>query len=158
NEQQRFVEDPFSPAPSARMYRSGDKVRLLPDRSIEFLGRIDRQIKVRGFRVELGEIEAVMRAHPRVTGSLGGESGESSAAHIVGYLIDAEGSRGPAEWLREFLAERLPEFMIPAHFVALDAFPLTSTGKVDASMLPEPGFYSQGSTSYVEPRTPTEKQ
>jgi amino acid adenylation domain-containing protein len=157
-QQERFVDDPFNPAPSARMYRSGDKVRFLPDRSIEFLGRIDRQIKVRGFRVELGEIEAVMRQHPRVTGSLAVESGESTAAHIVGYLIDAEVSRGPAEWLREFLAERLPEFMVPAHFVALDAFPLTSTGKIDASMLPEPGSYSQSSTSYVEPGTPTEKK
>jgi acyl carrier protein len=140
------------------MYRSGDKVRFLPDGSIEFLGRFDRQIKVRGFRVELGEIEAVMRQHPRVTGSLAVQSGESTAIHIVGYLIDAEGSRGSAEWLREFLAERLPEFMIPSHLVALDAFPLTSTGKIDASMLPEPGSYSQDSASYVEPRTPTEKK
>jgi amino acid adenylation domain-containing protein len=158
DQQERFVDDPFSPAPSARMYRSGDKVRFLPDRSIEFLGRIDRQIKVRGFRVELGEIEAVMRQHPRVTDTLVVESGESTAVHLVGYLIDAEDSRGSAEWLREFLTERLPEFMIPTHFVALDAFPLTSTGKIDASMLPEPGFYSQGSTSYTEPRTPTEKR
>lgn len=158
DQQERFLDDPFSPVPSARMYRSGDKVRFLPDGSIEFLGRIDRQIKVRGFRVELGEIEAVMRQHPRVTGSLAVESGESTATHIVGYLTDAEGTRGSAEWLREFLAERLPEFMIPAHFVALDAFPLTSTGKIDASILPEPGFYSQGSTSYTEPRTETEKR
>ncbi|MFI0425209.1 amino acid adenylation domain-containing protein [Spongiactinospora sp. 9N601] len=157
-QQERFVADPFSPDPSARMYRSGDKVRFLPDHSIEFLGRIDRQIKVRGFRVELGEIEAVMRQHPRVTGSLAVEAGESTAAHIVGYLIDTEGGRGSADWLREFLAERLPDFMIPAHLVALDAFPLTSTGKIDASMLPEPGLYSEGSTSYVEPRTETEKR
>lgn len=156
DQQERFLDDPFSPVPSARMYRSGDKVRFLPDGSIEFLGRIDRQIKVRGFRVELGEIEAVMSRHPRVTGSLVVESGASAGTHLVGYLIDAEGTRGSADWLREFLAERLPDFMIPAHFVALDAFPLTSTGKIDASMLPEPGLYSQGSTSYTEPRTATE--
>ncbi|MFF4695131.1 non-ribosomal peptide synthetase [Streptomyces chattanoogensis] len=157
-QEERFVADPFSPAPSARMYRSGDKARLLPDHSIEFLGRIDRQIKVRGFRVELGEIEAVMRRHPRVTGSVAVVAGESTAAHIVGYVTDAEGSRGSAEWLREFLAEHLPEFMIPAHFVALDAFPLTSTGKIDAKMLPAPGSYSEAATSYVEPRTPTENK
>ncbi|MEU7894921.1 amino acid adenylation domain-containing protein [Nonomuraea sp. NPDC049152] len=157
-QRKRFTADPFSPDPSARMYRTGDKVRFLPDRTIEFLGRIDRQIKVRGFRVELGEIEAVMRQHPRVTGSVAVEAGESTAAHIVGYLIDAEGSRGSAEWLREFLVERLPDFMMPAHLVALEAFPLTSAGKIDASMLPEPGFYNRGSTSYVEPRTPTEKK
>jgi amino acid adenylation domain-containing protein len=154
----RFVADPFSPDPSGRMYRTGDKARLLPDHTVEFLGRVDRQIKLRGFRVELGEIEAVMRQHPRVTGSLVVEAGESTGAHLVGYLIDAEGGRDSAEWLREFLAERLPDFMLPAHLVALDAFPLTSTGKVDASMLPEPGFYAQGSTAYVEPRTETERR
>lgn len=158
DQQERFAGDPFSPDPSARMYRTGDKVRFLPDRTIEFLGRIDRQIKLRGFRVELGEIEAVMRQHPRVTGSMVVEAGESTGAHLVGYLIDAEGSRGSAEWLREFLAERLPDFMMPAHLVALKAFPLASSGKVDASMLPEPGFYDHSSASYVEPRTETEKK
>jgi len=158
DQQERFVEDPFSRAPGARMYRSGDKVRLLPDLSFEFLGRVDRQIKMRGFRVELGEIEAVMRRHPRVTGSLVVVTGESTAAHLVGYLIDADGSRGSAEWLREFLAESLPEFMIPTHFVALDAFPLTSTGKINASMLPAPCSYNAGSVSIVEPQTPTEKK
>ncbi|MFD5326742.1 amino acid adenylation domain-containing protein [Streptomyces sp. NPDC127092] len=157
DQRERFAADPFAADPSARMYRTGDKVRLLPDHTVEFLGRVDRQIKLRGFRVELGEIEAVMRKHPRVTGSLVVEAGESTGAHLVGYLIDAEGERGSAEWLREFLAERLPDFMLPAHLVALDAFPLTSSGKIDASMLPEPGFYTQGSTSYTEPRTPTEK-
>ncbi|WP_199239269.1 non-ribosomal peptide synthetase [Streptomyces sp. ICBB 8177] len=156
--QDRFVPDPFSPDPSGRMYRTGDKARLLPDGTVEFLGRVDRQIKLRGFRVELGEIEAVMRQHPRVTGSLVVEAGESTGAHLVGYLVDAEGDRGSAEWLREFLAERLPDFMLPAHLVALEAFPLTGTGKVDASMLPEPGFYTQQSATYVEPRTETERR
>lgn len=153
---ERFFADPFSQAAGARMYRSGDRVRHLPDGSIEFLGRIDRQVKVRGFRVELGEIEAVMRQHPRVTASLAIEAGESSATHIVGYLVDAEGSRGAAEWLRTFLAEHLPDFMIPTHFVPLDRFPLTSAGKIDASMLPEPGAGGDGAQPYVEPRTPTE--
>ncbi|WP_435599329.1 non-ribosomal peptide synthetase [Streptomyces anulatus] len=158
DQKERFVEDPFSPVPGARMYRSGDKVRMLPDLGFEFLGRVDRQIKVRGFRVELGEVEAVMRRHPRVTGSLVVVTGESTAMHLVGYLTDAEGSRGSAEWIKEFLAESLPEFMIPTQFVALDAFPLTSTGKINASMLPAPGTYSAGSTSGVEPSTPTEKK
>lgn len=153
----RFADDPFSPIRGARMYRSGDKARLLPDLSIEFLGRVDRQVKIRGFRVELGEIEAIMRQHPRVKGSIVVPSGEGMAVHLVGYLCDAEGSRGPAEWLREFLTQRLPEFMVPAHLVALDGFPLTSTGKIDASMLPEPGSYSAGSMSFVEPRTATER-
>ncbi|MFF8654010.1 non-ribosomal peptide synthetase [Streptomyces huasconensis] len=158
DQQDRFVEDPFSEVPGARMYRSGDKVRLLPDLGLEFLGRVDRQIKVRGFRVELGEVEAVMRRHPRVTGSLVVVTGESTAMHLVGYLTDAEGSRGSAEWIRPFLAESLPEFMIPSQFVALDAFPLTSTGKINAAMLPAPGAYSAGPVSSVAPRTPTEKK
>lgn len=158
DQKERFVEDPFSTVPGARMYRSGDKVRMLPDLGFEFLGRVDRQIKIRGFRVEMGEVEAVMRRHPRVTGSLVVVTGESTAMHLVGYLTDAEGSRGSAEWIREFLAESLPEFMIPTQFVALDAFPMTSTGKINASMLPAPGTYSAGSTPSVEPRTPTEKK
>ncbi|MFD4063159.1 amino acid adenylation domain-containing protein [Streptomyces albidoflavus] len=156
DQRERFVADPLSALPGARMYRTGDKARFLPDGSLEFLGRIDRQIKVRGFRVELGEIESVMRQHPRVKDSIVVESGESTAAHLVGYVIDSEDDRGSAEWLREFLAERLPDFMVPTHLVALDSFPLTSTGKVDSNLLPEPGFYSQGSLSYVAPRTPTE--
>ena len=153
----RFLDDPFSPVSGARMYRSGDKARFLPDGTVEFLGRMDRQIKVRGFRVEMGEIESVMRQHPRVTNSLVVVKGENTAAQLVGYLIDAEGTRGAADWLREYLAERLPEFMVPAHYVALDAFPMTSTGKIDANLLPEPGFYGgDESTTYVEPKTPTE--
>ncbi|WP_157408330.1 non-ribosomal peptide synthetase [Actinoplanes sp. N902-109] len=158
NSDESFVEDPFSTVPGARMYRSGDRARLLPDRTFEFLGRGDRQIKVRGFRVEIGEIEAVMRQHPRVMESLVVFTGESMTARLVAYLTDAERTRGSAEWLRGHLAERLPEYMVPTHFVALDAFPLTSTGKIDASMLPEPGTYDAGSTSTVEPRTATERK
>ncbi|MET7751589.1 amino acid adenylation domain-containing protein [Micromonospora sp. NPDC005367] len=153
-----FIEDPFTPVQGARMYRSGDRARLLPDLTFEFLGRGDRQIKVRGFRVEIGEIEAVMRQHPRVTDSLVVFTGESMTARLVGYLTDVERTRGSADWLRCYLAERLPEYMIPAHFVALEAFPLTSSGKIDASMLPEPSTYDAGSTSTVEPRTATERK
>jgi amino acid adenylation domain-containing protein len=156
-EQQRFVGDPFASASGARMYRTGDRARLLPDLRFEFLGRVDRQIKVRGFRVEIGEIEAVMRRHPRVQDSIVVVSGESMTARLIGYLIDTEGSRGSADWLAEFVAELLPEYMVPAHFVALDAFPLTSTGKIDASVLPEPSSYDARSTAFVEPRTPTER-
>ncbi|MFM9591743.1 non-ribosomal peptide synthetase [Streptomyces scabiei] len=155
---ERFLDDPFNEVPGARMYRSGDKVRLLPDHSLEFLGRVDRQIKVRGFRVELGEIEAVMRRHPRVTGSIVAVINASTNMQLVGYLTDVDGSRGPAEWLREFLAESLPEFMVPLHLVALDSFPMTSTGKIDATMLPAPSAYNAGSVSTVAPQTPTEKK
>ena len=140
----------------ARMYRSGDRAYVAGG-AIEFLGRIDRQVKVRGFRVELGEVEAAMRQHPRVSASLVVEAGESSAVHLVGYIVDVDGSRGAVDWLRPFLADRLPEFMVPTHFVALDRFPLTTSGKVDASMLPEPGSFGAGAQQdFVEPRSPTE--
>ena len=156
--EQRFFDDPFDPAPGARMYRTGDKVRFLPDHGIEFLGRMDRQLKVRGFRVELGEIEAAMREHPRVNDALVVEVGESTAAHLVGYFIDAKGGRESGAWLRDHLVDRLPDFMIPTHFVALDSFPLKTSGKIDFAMLPEPGSYGQGESAYVEPRTPTERR
>jgi amino acid adenylation domain-containing protein len=155
-EQQRFTDDPFSQAPGARMYRTGDKARLLPGGRYEFLGRIDRQIKVRGFRVELSEIEAVMRRHPRVTGALVVVSGENVNEHLVGYLTDAEGGRGAVDWIGGFLAEHLPDFMIPTQFTALDAFPLTSTGKIDEAMLSERSVYDADPESFVAPRTKTE--
>lgn len=157
-EEERFLADPFDPAPNARMYRTGDKARFLPDNRVEFLGRMDRQLKVRGFRVELGEIEAAMREHPRVRDSLVVEAGESTNAHLVGYFIDAKGGRESGVWLRDHLVDRVPEFMIPTHFVALDAFPLKTSGKIDFAMLPEPGSYGQGETAHVEPRTPTERR
>lgn len=155
-EHERFTDDPFSRAPGARMYRTGDKVLLLPDGAYEFLGRIDRQVKVRGFRVELGEIEAVMRRHPRVTGARVMVSGQNAGEHLVGYLTDAEGDRGSVGWIGDLLAEHLPEFMVPAQVVALDAFPLTSAGKIDEARLAERHGYDTDSVPGAGHRTKTE--
>ncbi|SDM80598.1 non-ribosomal peptide synthetase, partial [Nonomuraea jiangxiensis] len=129
-----FVPDPFSGRAGARLYRTGDRARRLPDGAIEFLGRADGQVKIRGHRVEPGEVQAVLAAHPSVDDCVVVVTGEDEPA-LVAYVV---GGARPAE-LRGFLAERLPDHMIPAHFVELPALPLAAHGKVDRSALPEPG-------------------
>ena len=156
---EHFVADPWSDRAGARMYRSGDLVRQLPDGRLEFLGRLDRQVKVRGFRVELAEIEAALQQHDNVAASLVVEAGESEAAHLVAYVVASDGITGMAEWLRSHLQDRLPDYMIPAHFVALARFPLTAAGKIDASALPDPeSIRASPGTVFVEPRTDTERR
>ncbi|HSF43044.1 MAG TPA: non-ribosomal peptide synthase/polyketide synthase [Thermoanaerobaculia bacterium] len=152
---ERFLPDPFSGTPGARLYRTGDLARRLPDGAFEFLGRVDDQVKVRGFRVEPGEIEAVLESHPGVERSAvlardDGAGGRRLAAYVVGPA-------GPAE-LRDFLRERMPEFMVPAGFVPLAAFPLTPNGKIDRRALPEPDWGRLGAgEGYVSPQTPVER-
>ncbi len=129
---ERFVRDPFAHA-RARMYRTGDLVAWLPDGSVEFFGRVDSQVKLRGFRVELGEIEAAMLAHADVSGAAASVlPGERLACHFTGdRAIEAHE-------LRELLARALPAYMIPDVFVQLDAFPRTVSGKIDRRALPAP--------------------
>jgi len=154
----RFMADPWTSRSGARMFRSGDLIRQLPDGEFEFLGRIDRQVKLRGFRIELGEIEAVLRQHENVTASLVIEAGESGDVHLVAYVVTSDASTGAAEWLRLHLRDRLPDFMIPTHFVALARFPLTAAGKIDASMLPNPDTVRASTAPpLVQPRTETER-
>ncbi|MGH9332521.1 MAG: condensation domain-containing protein, partial [Vicinamibacteria bacterium] len=134
---ERFVPDPFSTSPGARMFRAGDFGRYLPDGSIEFLGRNDDQIKIRGFRVELAEVERALLEHEAVMGAaVLCREDEPGRKRIVAYYT-GEGESGG---LSSFLAERLPPHMIPSAFVKLDSFPLTSNGKVDRKRLraPEP--------------------
>lgn len=155
--QARFRSDPWSSQPNARMYRTGDRARHLPDGTIEFLGRIDRQIKLRGFRVELAEIEATMSRHERVMGSVAVAAGESTARHIVGYVVDRQGLRGSADWLRPFLEEQLPSFMVPTHLVSVERFPVGATGKIQYSQLPQPAAFDRRlGNSTPSRRTPTE--
>ena len=159
DQRSRFIPDPWSPHRNARLYRSGDKVRRLPDGSIEFLGRIDRQLKIRGFRVEPAEIESTLRKHVEVLDSCVVEQGESGSAHLLAYVVLQSGDSGNADWLREHLAEYLPDFMIPSQIVSLSRFPLNHNGKVDTRMLPAPDtLIAVNADDYVAPQSKTEKK
>ncbi|MFL6256241.1 MAG: amino acid adenylation domain-containing protein, partial [Pyrinomonadaceae bacterium] len=158
---ERFVPDAFSGEAGARLYRTGDVARYGEGGEIEYLGRGDRQVKVRGFRIELGEVEAALRGHEGVheaaveARGVGGEEG--SGRRLVAYVVWGEGAREVtvAEW-REYLGERLPEYMIPSSFVSLKRLPLTPSGKLDRKALPEPGV-AQAESEFVAPRTATEE-
>jgi len=143
---ERFVADPFSDVAGARMYRTGDVVRRQNDGTLLFLGRSDRQLKLRGFRIEPGEIEAAILAFGDIRGAFVTLREHRLVAYVVGSFDAAA--------LRAFLQERLPEYMVPSAFVALDALPLTSNGKVDQRALPEPPVASD--RAIVAPRNETE--
>jgi natural product biosynthesis luciferase-like monooxygenase protein len=135
---ERFVEDPFSDEPDARMYRTGDLARWLPSGVIEFLGRADFQVKLRGHRIELGEIEALLHEHPAVSEAVVVAREDTPGdVRLVAYVVASGGaSLEPA--LRSRLQESLPEYMVPAHSVFLDALPRTPNGKTDRKALPQP--------------------
>ncbi|GHF80856.1 hypothetical protein GCM10018790_68250 [Kitasatospora xanthocidica] len=140
---QRFVADPHGPA-GERMYRTGDLVRWLPDGQLDFLGRADDQVQLRGFRVELGEIEAVLAGHPAVSGALVTLRQESAGGgQLVAYVVGEESGRALEGELRRYVAEVMPEHMVPAAVVRLERWPLTPQGKVDRKALPAPDFAGQ---------------
>jgi amino acid adenylation domain-containing protein len=155
-----FLPDPFAPAaPGARLYRTGDLVRWLPSGELEFLGRTDRQVKVRGFRVELGEIEAALAKHPTVreVAVLAREDSPGDR-RLVAYATPYPGREVATAELRAFLKERLPEHMVPAAFMTLEALPLNSSGKVDRRALPAPDASRPVlAAEYVAPETPAEE-
>jgi amino acid adenylation domain-containing protein len=150
---ERFVPDPFSTTPGARLYRTGDRVRWLAEGALQYLGRIDQQVKVRGFRIEPGEVEAALRQHPDVREAvvLARESG-TEGKRLVAWLVARAGATPDAAELRRFLKERVPDFMVPSAFVPLDALPLTPNGKVDRKALPAPEARTEQSRAYVPPR------
>jgi amino acid adenylation domain-containing protein len=153
-----FVPDPVA-GDGSRLYRSGDLGRWRADGQLEFVGRADNQVKVRGFRIEPGEIEHVLRTHPGISAAVVIADGEGEDRRLVAYLVPA-GADGPppvAE-LREFLRQRLPEFMVPAVFVPLDALPLGPNGKLDRAALPVADRARLGPVSvYEAPRDATEE-
>ncbi|MEA2693507.1 MAG: hypothetical protein QOJ16_2894, partial [Acidobacteriota bacterium] len=154
-----FVPDPFSGRSGARLYRTGDRARTRPDGSLDFLGRLDGQVKVRGFRVELGEVEAALRRHPEVAAAAAVLREEGGERRLLAYVVPREGGEGDLlAGLRAFLKPLLPEAAIPAAFVRLPALPVNANGKVDRAALPAPeGERPAPAESYVAPRTPVEE-
>jgi acyl-CoA synthetase (AMP-forming)/AMP-acid ligase II len=176
---ERFLPDPFATDSGARMYRSGDRCRWLPDGNLEFLGRIDHQVKIRGFRIELGEIEAVLGQHPAVREAVVvaredtreepdvAENRKSKTCtepsrrienpkpdkQLTAYVVPQLERPSPEE-LRGYLAEQLPEYMVPSAFVILDTLPLTASGKVDRAALPAPP--PRSFDDFAPPATPLE--
>jgi len=127
------------PRTGERLYDTGDLGRSLPDGTIEFLGREDLQVKIQGYRIELGDIEAALAQHPGVAAGVAAAVGDRGARRLVAWFVPAPGHRPTAEELREHLAARLPAYMVPAVFLPLESLPLTANGKVDRKALPAPG-------------------
>jgi amino acid adenylation domain-containing protein len=158
--EEKFIDNPFEPG--KKMYRTGDLARWMPDGNIEYLGRMDFQVKIRGFRIELGEIESVLRKHTGVKDavvtakSVGNEGGDKK---LVAYLVPKEGETLIETQLREYLGEKLPEYMVPTVYVMMDEIPLTSSGKANIRALPEPETADlRSKEEYVAPSTDTEKK
>ncbi len=153
---ERFIPHPFSPNPDARLYKTGDIVRLLPDGSIEFQGRRDHQVKIRGFRIELGEIESALFKHPDVNECVVlAREDAPGLRRLVAYLSSSQ--KLSSSELRDFLKQSLPEYMLPSAFVCLPSLPLTPNGKVDRKALPSPDSSLSESDSFVPPRNPLEE-
>jgi amino acid adenylation domain-containing protein len=156
---EKFIPDPFSDRPHARLYKTGDLARYLKDGSIEYLGRIDHQVKIRGFRVELGEIESVLIQHPNVQKSLVVvREDRPGDRRLVAYIVPPAPEQVPTPTeLRQFLKVRLPEHMVPSAYVLLEEIPLTSSGKADRRALPAPNYATQADEdTYVAPRNEIE--
>ena len=152
---ERFVPHPFSLEPGAILYATGDLARYLPGGELEYLGRRDHQVKVRGYRVELGEIEVALIAHPAVREAAAMVTGER---RVVAYLTVNGPTSPTTEELRDFLRQRLPQYMLPSHFMLLDSMPLGANGKLDRSALPPLDASRPAlAAAYAAPQTPLEK-
>ncbi len=172
-----FLPDPFSQEPGARLYKTGDMARYLPDGTLEFIGRADHMVKIRGFRIEPGEIEAALEAHPAVQEVVVlAKAGPAGDKHLVAYVVPGSPYQDAAELpfaqdeqagghaaqfsaeLRGFLKERLPDYMVPSAFILLRAMPLNANGKLDRKALPEPEITKlRPQRDFVAPRTPLEE-
>ncbi len=155
-----FLPDPFGTEPGARLYKTGDLARYLPDGNLEFLGRLDHQVKVLGFRIELGEIEAVLGQHPAVHQSVVvAYEGVSGDRRLVAYVVLRQEQRASINDLQSHVMKHLPDYMVPFAFVLLEALPLTPNGKVDRKVLSAPNVTNIARNGAVTmPDTPTEKR
>jgi amino acid adenylation domain-containing protein len=155
---EKFVSNPFSEDGPSRLYKTGDLARYLPDGNIEYLGRIDDQVKIRGFRIELGEIESALRRHPQVRASVVvAREDIPGNKRLIGYVVPVADAKVDSRELREFLQDKLPEYMVPALLIELPDLPLTPSGKVNRRALPAPDYDAQLKDTFVAPRTPVEE-
>ena len=152
---ERFVPNAFNARPGARFYRTGDLARFLADGNIEYIGRNDFQVKLRGYRIELSEIELALTQHPDVRESV--VLANKTNERLTAYVVLKEISSATTKQLKDFLKERLPEYMLPTSFVVLDALPLTTTGKVDRNALPTDQIGVEANENYLAPQTPLEQ-
>jgi acyl-coenzyme A synthetase/AMP-(fatty) acid ligase len=154
-----FIPHPFSASPGARLYRTGDLARHLPDGQIEFLGRLDGQVKIRGHRIELGEVEVALGAHASVRGCVVDcREAPDGDKRLTAYVVPEEGARPGVGELRAYLAEMLPGYMVPSAFVLMEQLPLTANGKLDRRALPEVNAWTAGTdAAYVAPATEMER-
>ncbi|MDQ3932785.1 MAG: amino acid adenylation domain-containing protein [Actinomycetota bacterium] len=154
---EHFVPDPEHP--DEHLYRTGDLVRMLPDGNIEFVGRVDEQVKVRGFRIECREVDSALARHPDLADAVVvAREDQPGNRRLVAYVVAESGAAPSSVELRRFLADRLPPYMVPSAFVCLDALPVTPNGKVDRDALPPPGDPRAGlPTPWVAPRTAMEE-
>ncbi|WP_346294196.1 amino acid adenylation domain-containing protein, partial [Sphaerothrix gracilis] len=156
--QAKFIANPFSSEPDARLYKTGDLARYLPDGNIEFLGRLDNQVKIRGFRIEPAEIEAALLTHAQVTEAVViAQTSQAEVSRLIAYVVSALAPDRLSPELRSYLKQRLPDYMVPALFVSLAAMPLTPNGKVDRWALPVPAATDLATAAYVAPSSATEE-
>jgi amino acid adenylation domain-containing protein len=157
---ERFIQDPFSVKPGALLYRTGDLATFRADGNIEYQGRIDHQVKIRGYRIELGEIETLLVQHPDVREAVVlAREDIPGDRRLVAYVIPAQNKKLVSNELRDYVKQKLPEYMVPSHFVALDAFPLTPSRKTDRRALPAPQqTLMESGTSYVAPEHDLERR
>src|SRR5205809_2658416 len=157
---EKFIADPFSSRPGARLYKTGDLARYFPDGNIEFIGRLDHQVKIRGYRVELGEIEAVLGGHPDLSACAVVTQNEGGGDKtLAAFVVGREQVAMSVGTLRQWLGEKLPEYMIPSRFFVLPVLPLTPNGKVDRQALQKlDGMELAAGTDYVAPRNELESR
>ncbi|MBI1390809.1 MAG: amino acid adenylation domain-containing protein [bacterium] len=159
---ERFIPDPFGP-PGARLYKTGDMARFLPGGRIEFLGRLDNQIKIRGHRIEPAEIEAAIKSHPDIADAVviaqksSSPDRDSESARLIAYVVPRDSSAFEVDGLRTFLRGRLTDYMIPSAFIALQSLPLNANGKIDRNALPAPDSIKSPADEYKEPATEEER-